>query len=623
MKKSLISIMRFLSTIILFTSFCINASAQTSDLLIYEATLKAPLDAESFELDGILDMFHAYLKVGSRSEQDSVYQIFNENRNLIDSQQDSAYSFYCLGYLELKKSNYLEARFYLNKAGILFDKTGDELGALYTKYLMANLNYFMKRIPEAFDQYHEILQNPNRDYALTATMHHNIACLMLELEHEEYGSDDEKKSQKKLNEIAGHFDESLRLNKILKNEKEMAGTYSVYLNVKIHQNDFAGAQMVIDSSEAIALRNNDIGRQAFLNIKKAMLYDTLGYHQMAIDTAYKAAEYYNSIENFVQEIHALTYVYRANYKLERFQEAANAIFKINQLGQKRLDKELTTSLAKFEAEFETEKKSLELERKQAQLEKEKLSNYNKNIIITTIIIIAIALMLVVLLIQQKRKRTLVEKQSKEKIRLKQQSLNSVIQAQENERQRIAKDLHDSIVQQLGSLKIRLSSTFVSQKVSDDFSIELLEKTTSELRELSHRMMPKSLEELGLIAALKDTLSMAFDLTEIEYTFDCFGLEGRLPQKLEITIFRVLQELINNIIKHSQASEVSVQLIKNQSHTIVIVEDNGVGFSIKNEKNGIGLLNINSRLDSVDGSVNFEPSVESGTLVTIRIPNESE
>ena len=96
---------------------------------------------------------------------------------------------------------------------------------------------------------------------------------------------------------------------------------------------------------------------------------------------------------------------------------------------------------------------------------------------------------------------------------------------------------------------------------------------------------------------------------------------RLPQKLEITIFRILQELINNIIKHSQANEVSIQLIKNQSHTIVIVEDNGVGFSVKGEKNGIGLLNINSRLDSVAGSVNFSPSVESGTLVTIRIPNE--
>ncbi|NOQ74577.1 MAG: hypothetical protein GQ574_21375 [Crocinitomix sp.] len=613
--------MRLLSTVILFTSLCTNAIAQTSDLLIYEAVQKAPLDAENSELDEVLDLFYTYLKVGSRSEQDSIYEIFNLQRNLIHSQQDSAYSFYCLGYLELKKSNYIEARFYLNKAGILFDKTGDVLGSLYTKNQMANLDYFMRRLEESSSQYHEILQNPNRDSTLTATMHHNIGCLMLELDYEEYGSDDETISQKKLNEIAGHFDESLRINKILKNEKEMSGTYGVYLNVKIFQHDFAGAQMVLDSSEAIAFRNNDIGRQAFLNIKKAMLYDTLGYHQMAIDTAQKAAEHYNSTENFAQEIHALTYVYRANYKLERFQEAADAIFKMNQLGQKRLDKELTTSLTKFEAEFETEKKSLELERKQAQLEQEKLSNYNKNILIVTIIIIAISLLLVVLLIQQKRKRRLLEKQANETIRIKEQSLQSIIQAQENERQRIAKDLHDSIVQQLGSLKIRLSSTFLNRNISDDFSIELLEKTTSELRELSHRMMPKSLEELGLIAAVEDTLSISFDLTAIKYTFDCFGVVGRLPQKLEITIFRILQELINNIIKHSQASEVSVQIIKNQSHTIVIVEDNGVGFSIKSDKSGIGLLNINSRLDSVDGSVNFEPSVESGTLVTIRIPNE--
>ena len=149
---------------------------------------------------------------------------------------------------------------------------------------------------------------------------------MLELQGKEYSSDNETKNQKKLAEIAWHFDESIRLNKILNNEKGMAGTYSVYLNVKIFQHDFEGAQMVLDSSETLAFRNNDVGRQAFINIKKAMLYDTLGYHQMAIDTAYKAAEYYNLNENFVQEIHALSYVYRANYKLERFKEAAECTY---------------------------------------------------------------------------------------------------------------------------------------------------------------------------------------------------------------------------------------------------------------------------------------------------------
>ena len=86
---------------------------------------------------------------------------------------------------------------------------------------------------------------------------------------------------------------------------------------------------------------------------------------------------------------------------------------------------------------------------------------------------------------------MVEKQAKETIRLKQQSLNSIIQAQENERQRIAKDLHDGIVQQLGSLKMRLSSTFTNENISDASSIDLLEQTTTDLRELSHRMDAKN------------------------------------------------------------------------------------------------------------------------------------
>jgi tetratricopeptide (TPR) repeat protein len=392
--------MRLLSLIVFFLFLCSGAKSQTPKLLLFETALNAPLDADNADLDIILDEFYAYVKVGERAEQDSIFEVFNQHRDLIKSEQDSAYSFYCLGYLELRQSNYIDAGFYLKKAGILFEQTQDQLGILYTKHQMGNLHYFMKQTEEAILEYQEILSSPYKDNSLTATMHHNIGTLMLELDIADYTTDNDAKNQLKLAEIAAHYDEAIRIYEMLEDEKNMAGTYSVYLNVKIFQHDFEGAQMVLDSSEALAIRNNDIGRLAFLNIKKAALYDTLGYHQMAIDTALKATEYYISTENFDQEVHALWYVYRGYYKQKMFKEAADVLFKINLLDKKLLDKELTTNLTRYEAEFETEKKSLELERKQSQLEKEKLSNYNKNIIITTIIIVAIALLLLILLIQQ-------------------------------------------------------------------------------------------------------------------------------------------------------------------------------------------------------------------------------
>jgi signal transduction histidine kinase len=133
------------------------------------------------------------------------------------------------------------------------------------------------------------------------------------------------------------------------------------------------------------------------------------------------------------------------------------------------------------------------------------------------------------------------------------------------------------------------------------------------------MMPRALKELGVVAALKDLLEGSLVYSNIKYTLEHFNIEKRVPKKIEITIYRITQELINNILKHSKATEVSVQLYNTNNAIILIVEDNGVGLSIEKTTKGIGLLNISSRLDMVNGNVNFEPSPKSGTLVTIKIP----
>ena len=211
----------------------------------------------------------------------------------------------------------------------------------------------------------------------------------------------------------------------------------------------------------------------------------------------------------------------------------------------------------------------------------------------------------------------------EKSKQKELGLEAVLEAQETERSRIARELHDGVVQQIGSVilksrnmlsKLNLLDTKESQEL-----LKSLENSNKDLRNISHQMMPRALKELGIIAALNDLLEGSLSLSNIEFNLEHFNIEERLPQKIEITIYRIIQELINNIIKHSQATEVNVQLFTTSNAVVLIVEDNGVGFSSNKNKNGVGLLNISSRLNMVKGAVNFEPSPKSGTLVTIKIP----
>lgn len=212
----------------------------------------------------------------------------------------------------------------------------------------------------------------------------------------------------------------------------------------------------------------------------------------------------------------------------------------------------------------------------------------------------------------------------EKNKQKEINLQLIIEGQETERARIARELHDGVVQEIGSVILKsrniLSKMNLLQAKESQELLETLENSNQDLRNISHQMMPRALKELGITSALNDLLEGSLKFVNIKFTFDHFNIKERLPAKIEITLYRITQELLNNIIKHSKANEVSVQLFKSSNTVILIVEDNGIGFSIKKEFNkGIGLLNISSRLDVVKGSVNFEPSPKSGTLVTVKIP----
>jgi len=153
----------------------------------------------------------------------------------------------------------------------------------------------------------------------------------------------------------------------------------------------------------------------------------------------------------------------------------------------------------------------------------------------------------------------------------------------------------------------------------DGILKNLVHSTDELRNISHQMMPKSLSDLGAVDAIEDMLSLSLPYAEIKYTFEHFNIEERLSGNIELLLYRVAQELVNNIVKHSEATEVSFQLFKSNQNIVMVVEDNGIGISSNDQKNGIGILNINSRVESMNGTVNFESNSNQGTLVTLKVP----
>jgi signal transduction histidine kinase len=161
-----------------------------------------------------------------------------------------------------------------------------------------------------------------------------------------------------------------------------------------------------------------------------------------------------------------------------------------------------------------------------------------------------------------------------------------------------------------------------QNISLQNAFDLIKDAASEVRAVSHSMVPNALLKSGLVSALRDFVQRIG--TEKQHiNLVLHGLNDRLNENVETVVFRVLQELVNNIIKHAHATEITIQLIKENTELHIMVEDNGKGFDINQleEKSGIGLKNITSRVEYLNGTVDFDSTIGKGTTVMIDLPLE--
>jgi signal transduction histidine kinase len=213
--------------------------------------------------------------------------------------------------------------------------------------------------------------------------------------------------------------------------------------------------------------------------------------------------------------------------------------------------------------------------------------------------------------------------------IKQQDLatKAVIAAEENERKRIAADLHDGVGQMMSAAKMNLSA-FESdisfkdqvQKLSFEKIIGLVDESCKEIRSVSHQMMPNALLKSGLASAIKEFIDK-IDNRVIKINLYTEGLNERLDSNIETVLYRVIQECVNNVIKHSGANSLDISLIKDADGIAATIEDNGKGFDVNDKEkfSGIGLKNITSRIEFLKGTVDFDSSAGKGTLVAIHVP----
>ncbi|RDC62544.1 sensor histidine kinase [Adhaeribacter pallidiroseus] len=213
------------------------------------------------------------------------------------------------------------------------------------------------------------------------------------------------------------------------------------------------------------------------------------------------------------------------------------------------------------------------------------------------------------------------------LRLQQQKdlLLAILEAQEEERRRISESLHNGVAQILYAAQLSLEQINLTQTPTVLAELKntliktetLIKDAIRETRQVSHELVPQLLEEFGLDAAIKN-FSERFSHTGINLM--CIGLEQRLEKHLELAVYRISQELVNNIAKHSGASRGRVELFREGNYLIIEAQDNGKGMNPNaTHQKGIGLKTIRDRVKLLAGNMHFESDPNRGTLITITLP----
>jgi signal transduction histidine kinase len=278
------------------------------------------------------------------------------------------------------------------------------------------------------------------------------------------------------------------------------------------------------------------------------------------------------------------------------------------------------ALAEMQTKYETEKSDRLIEQQQNRI---KFQNY-------LFVGIAGLVILVSLLLFSVYKRNKLRQETAMKTQLMKQqeaAVKAVMEAEENERQRIAKDLHDGLGQMMSAAKMNLSAFeseihFANAEQKNSFAkiITLLDESCKEVRTVSHIMMPNALLKNNLGTAIHE-FADKISSKSLQVHVSAEGLDERVDSNIEIVLYRVIQECVNNVIKHSGATTLDISLIRDKDGISGTIEDNGKGFDItdKEQFEGIGLKNIITRIEYLKGTVDFDSAPGRGTVVALHVP----
>lgn len=561
------------------------------------------------------DIGNTYTRVNNLKEALTYHLKSYALRDKLGLKEKAAGSISNIAVIYKQLGNYKEALDYMHRSLKIYEDAGDELRQAAVLGNIANVYLNYNKYQPAKDNYNKVIQlaKKNKSNPLLASGYSGLVKYYYQL---------------------NQFDDALKFGLL-------AVKYLKELNMKA---DLAGVDNTIGQvyfqkenyPMAMKYYNSSLEFRVFMKDKLgiASCYKNIGACYAELKNFVKAEQYLNQSILIFKELKSKDYLSEAYHMLgdvfEAKQDYVNSLkyYKEGALVKDSIyNKQSADKINELQIAYQTEKKMQQIELLNKENKIQKLTLLKRNIFLG----LAIGLLLVTLLFGYLMYRSIKLKQEarlqSEVILQQDLATKAVLNAEENERKRISGELHDGLGQMFSAVKMNLSALtgdldFKSNQSREVFNktLDLVDESCKEVRSISHQMAPNVLLKAGLTTAVRDFIDK-IDARKLKVNLETFGLQDRLDQNVETVLYRVIQETVNNVIKHAAANALDIQLTKDEEGINVMIEDNGKGFDTTNLETfeGIGLKNIKSRVEYLKGTVDFSSNLGSGTLVAIHIP----
>jgi len=578
----------------------------------YKALTYKDNDSLLAEINNQLGRFHFFT-----AQLDSASYYFQSTKQLLEkiNEHDRAAKVnISLGAIYLRQGNYLKTIQTLTESASFFENNNDDLNAAKCYSNLSSAFAELDNYEKAIEYSEKALTIFN---ANDLTQFQLITLPNLATQYFKHGD-----TLKAIN----NYTEAERLAKTLNNKRSLSMIYNnlgnIYLENDIEKSkDYLEQALALKTelnfTDGIEITESNLG---YINLKNNNFKQSIYYSEKAMPNVKgkQLVFIYNNLSKAYKGLNNYT-------KALEFSENAKI------LNDSLLSVDNQEIILDIQTKYETEKKEKEI----LQLQTDNLeANYkrkqNRNLLFGALAALILAVFGIYMLSKNaKRKRIIMEQdltiQEQEfNQQLKSQELDgidAIIDAQEKERTQMAADLHDNLGSKVATLKLYLESYDDKEDFSSFYTKlkNLMSDTYNEIRSISKNKNFGAQINKGLIPSTKTIARQISDSKKVEIKVINVDVKKRIENTLEIQIFRIIQELLTNIIKHSKATEALVQFSEHENILNIIVEDNGKGFKPNKSKSGQGLINIEKRAEKINAEFVIDSTKENGTTIILNIP----